>query len=242
MTASSPLELSAPSQADTIAAYARLAPEYDDAGHSTTRALERLSAEAFRRAAPLTHARTAQPTLLELGAGTGALTREVLAADGWSQLIATDPAPAMCARLQTLLGARTCVEAHVLDAAGALGAFGARADVVLAGLADPFLTPDTLDAAHASVRTGGVLFVTVPSHNWAAREREGRLGISVDRTRFLLRDGTPLEAASWSYDDPELLELILDAGFRSIGAGTCTAELPLHDARPELAWALAIRA
>jgi SAM-dependent methyltransferase len=232
-------KLSPTSPEATIATYARLASEYDEPAHTTTRALELLSKDAFRRAAPLAHARAAYPVLLELGAGTGALTRAILDSGDWGRLIVTDPAPAMCARLETLVARLARVEAHAYDAAGALNSFGPQADMVLAGLADPFLTPDMLMAARESMAAASLLFVTVPSHNWAAGEREARLRVPTDRTRFRLSDGTHLEAASWSYDEPELAGLVLDAGFRVIDTGTCIAERPVHGALPEVAWALA---
>jgi hypothetical protein len=225
----------------TIATYQQLADEYDDPLHSTTRALEELSNAAFRAAQPL-RSSDGTAAVLELGAGTGALTRAIVTDHRWRSLIVTDPVEAMCSQVRLHVGRRHDVETHRYDAAGALHAFGSRVSVVLAGLADPFVNSGFIASACAAMSAGGALFVTVPSRRWAQAEREHRLGVPIESTRFRLSDGTSLDAASFTYDAAGLTALVFQGGFSIIDSGTQTSEHPIHEAHPEVAWVLAKRA
>jgi phospholipid N-methyltransferase len=227
-----------PSPGATIAAYGRLAGEYGDPRHETTRELERLSAAAFYAAKPLASSSTTKPAMLELGAGTGALSQAAMAGGHWSSLVLTDPAGAMCALLDKRFSGVRRIQVRQCHADSALRTYGPQSDFVFAGLADPFLNRETLAAAHFSIRAESLLFMTVPTHRWARRERAERLKIPVNRTRFLLRNGTRLEADSWTYDEEDLTALMRNIGFLVIDSGTNTSASKLHGASPEVAWAL----
>jgi SAM-dependent methyltransferase len=230
-----------PSREESLATYERLAPEYAGPAHATTRALERLSIEAYRHAQPLARAARDRPDVLELGAGAGALTALLLPEQARGRLLVTDPAPGMLARLRPLLVEHERVDLRQATADVALQEGGGDADVVIAGLADPFLTPELLRTALARLHQDSVLFVTVPSRSWALAEREGRLHIPLESTRFRLLDGTELRATSWTYDEDELEKLCADCGFLPIEAGTCTDDSPAGGEEPaaEVAWVLA---
>jgi hypothetical protein len=222
-----------------VAAYDRVAAEYAGDAHATTRALERLSLQAYRRARPLERVTDASPTVLELGAGTGALTSLLVDEPSRGRLIVTDPAPGMLVAVERVIEGQENVELRRATADAALSAYGKSADVVAAGLADPFLTAGFLRAALSHFQRDGLLFLTVPSHRWALAERHGRLDIPIDSTRFRLADKTEWKAASWTYDQPGLTQLASDCGFASIDSGTWTGEHPGGGPMPEVAWVLA---
>jgi hypothetical protein len=231
--------LGALSSAKTIAAYDMLACEYDDPAHATTRELERLSMIAFRSLDPKALTLCEHPALLELGAGRGALTAQIIALGGWKELLVSDPARAMYAELSRRFSDVPGLAVSSGTAESMLEASGSRFDVIVAGLADPFLNQSTLELGRAHMQAGSVFFATVPSRRWAHNEREHRLGIGVDRTRFRLRDGSHVEAASWTYDQGMLDELLWETGFDVLGAGTCTSDAMQSGDPPEVAWVLA---
>jgi SAM-dependent methyltransferase len=222
-----------------VAAYDGVAAEYDDNSHATTRALERLSLEAYRRARPLERVADASPTVLELGAGTGVLTSLLVSEPSRGKLIVTDPASGMLAAVERVVEGQENVEVRQANAETALSAYDRSVDVVAAGLADPFLTAGFLRASLPHFQRNGLLFLTVPSHRWALAERNERLDIPIESTRFRLASGAELMAASWTYDQSGLTNLVNGCGFAYIDGGTCTGKHSDGGPVPEVAWVLA---
>jgi SAM-dependent methyltransferase len=225
---------------DTVAAYERLADEYDSPEHRTTRALERLSADALGDSGLLRRDELTGCTILELGAGTGALTAQLLAGPRLGSIIVTEPSRAMLDRARERANGHADVEFCQEPAVAALLRHGRGADVVVGALADPFLTEDLLHVAFAELRRGAWLFVTVPSRRWAVSERAGRLMIPVDRTRFRTHDGEIVWSSSSARDEGELRGLLSATRFDVVASGTLAASAASDDAPdPEIAWVLA---
>jgi SAM-dependent methyltransferase len=218
-----------------INAYDRLAAEYDDAEHRTTRILESLSRKGLSRAFRRQPVRVGR--ILELGAGTGALTGALLETWPGAEVLATDPSADMVAVLTNKLsdgpGRLSTAVAGITQA----GTIGQGFDLVTAGLADPFLDEAGLLALRPNLSAGTHLFLSVPSRRWARRERIERLGTPLDVTRFRLRDGTEAFARSLTYDTEDLRQLVLATGFVPIGFGAESSEQIWS--QPEVCWALA---
>jgi SAM-dependent methyltransferase len=218
-----------------VDAYERVASEYDGAEHRTTRILENLSRRAVQFAQQ-SHNRPVR-TILEIGAGTGALTDALLGAWPEARVIATDPSQEMLAVLERKHGsADGRLATAPAEVSSAIAASDAPPDLVAAGLADPFLDPSNLRDVRAGMARGSQLLLTVPSRSWARRERTWRLGIPLGTTRFRLRDGSVVFAKSLTYDEPDMRRLARAAGFVAIAVGT-ERSTEVWSA-PEVCWAL----
>lgn len=221
--------------------YGALAAEYDRDEHRTTRILEALSAAGLQRAtAELRH--RAVDTVLEIGAGTGAFTAELLRTWPRAPILATDTSREMLdvlsAKLATTDGR---VSLAVADARGAAAClFDAPPCVIAAGLADPYLDTTVVHALRDACGVHTQLVVTVPSRRWARRERTGRLGVALNTTRFRLSDGGTIFAPSMTYDEKDLRAVLREGGFTTLTAGTQRSEELWS--RPEICWALAVPA
>jgi SAM-dependent methyltransferase len=218
---------------ETITAYSRVASEYCGREHETTRGLEEATRRAWREAVSElpSHLRA----ILEIGAGSGSTTRELVRTFPRSKITATDAAPTM------LKVARVCLAGfdvcwRVATAAEAIGA-AAPGDLVVAGLADPFLDAGVLGA----VPSGATVFVTVPTRAWAVRERSYRLQLPLERTRFRLKDGTAVQAASFPFDAEDLQALAEEAALDISRGGTVRATGLKGRPVPEVSWLLASR-
>lgn len=214
-----------------VAAYDRVAAEYDAQAHERAGALSALGAQALS-VAEIELAARAQ--VAEIGSGTGQLTTALIEQFPAAQLLATDPSARMLERLrQKLPGVPTAL--------GRLDELGERirtADLVACGLADPYL--DRAAVEFLIRNSCGCLFVSVPTREWALAERTGRLGIPIDRTRFRLADGSTVEAPSYVYNEDELRQQLADAGFDVRRAGTVSAADPSPQPRPSVSWAVAV--
>ncbi len=221
----------------TLAAYRQLASEYDSNEHATTRALEAASGLAWARAPRLP---VAPQTVLELGTGTGALTEHVLNDYPSASLIATDPVSEMLAIARRRLARfRERIEWIEEDAQATLRTY--RASLLIAGLADPYLDAALLAQLPGALAPRGHVFVTVPSARWAKIERDGRLALPLDLTRFVLRNGTSVSARSFTYDHDALARGLEQAGLTLIEAGTTSQTVSAGRQPAEVAWALAQR-
>lgn len=216
-------------------AYDRIASEYDDADHRTTRILEALSRRGLARGSERSSLRARR--ILELGAGTGALTGALLQAWPTADVLATDPSAGMLAVLTAKLGDGAGRLSTSLAGIAQAGTIARAPDLVAAGLADPFLNETSLRTVRRDVPVGAHLFLSVPSRRWALRERAQRLGTPLDMTRFRLRDGTVVFAKSLTYDLDDLRQLIAATGFAPIEFGFESSAQVWS--RPEVCWALA---
>ena len=223
---------------DFDGAYASLAGEYDDQEHRTTRVLEMLSARGFALGVRRVLGSHRVDSILELGAGTGALTIEMLRAWPHAHLLASDASSEMIEVLAAKLGdkhaGRLSYAVVTADQCSTLDV--PPADIIGAGLADPFLDLSTLRALRAACDAGTLLFVSVPSHAWAQRERLERLGVSASTTRFRTRDGGIVLARSMTYDEHDLRALLAHAGFGVAAAGTERSDTLWS--QPEVCWAV----
>jgi SAM-dependent methyltransferase len=219
-----------------------LAAEYDRAEHLTTRILEMLCRRALHaacRQAGLT--RSPQDNverILEVGSGTGALTEALR--DAWpsAEILATDPSVNMLAVLERKLGdVSGLLTTAVAEATGVGEVCRFAPDLIAAGLADPYLDTEAANALRELGSTDTRLFVAVPSHRWARRERTERLGIAIDTTRFRLRGGRPVYTRSLTYDEDGLEALLVASGFALEARGTERSKAIWS--QPEVSWVLA---
>ncbi len=220
-----------------LSAYGRLASEYDQPTHRTTRVLEALSERGLRKAHQQADLRAVEH-VFEIGAGTGALTRAAIELWPNAHLIATDPSPEMLDVLKRrIVSLHPLVEVAAADSSTAAGLSNVAPDVVVAGLADPYLDSCTAGDLRAICTSTTSLFVSTPSRSWAIRERHGRLGVDHNRTRFRLRDGSVVFAPSLTYDQEQLCELLRQAGFSILCADTERSTATWT--HPQVCWVLA---
>lgn len=228
----------APSEAESIAAYESLAAEYDSPAHETTRLLERASLIALQRSGLQGILETRSPWVVELGTGTGALTAGLLEAQRAGRLLMSDPVPGMLRSALTKLkfaSSGVVLEPLLASAAETLATLTKAPDLVAAGLCDPYLSAELLLLAK---EIGGrtQTFVTIPGSAWAARERNLRLHLPVDQTRFRLANGRAVHSRSMALHEVELVRLFKDCEFEVVSHGT--VRLPSSGQRPapEVVW------
>lgn len=225
----------------TVLAYERLAREYDSRAHATTRSLEEASSRALRSALDAIEVDEID-RVVELGCGTGATTRELLALLPSARLISSDPSAEMLDIARRRFGSRATVEWRQSTAAEMLAwdRIGPR-DLLVGGLSDPFLTPRLVQQLGEVVVPGGRSLWTLPSATWALRERQERLRLPLASTRFVLSDGKVVVADSFAYDPPELRHLFGGVGM-TVRVGVKPGPPPATSRLPtEVAWALVER-
>lgn len=220
----------------TLAAYSALAPEYGNSEHATTRSLEAASNRALSSiATKLFHRSPAR--VLELGCGHGASSAQIMRSISPIELTVSDPVPEMLSRASSNLesfSGRTVFEQS--DATEALFQSG-DTELVIAALADPYLDQDLLDHAFTVLRPRTRMFLSVPSRDWALRERTGRLGVPIDKTRFRLRDGSFVECRSNALSPRKLGAIVTDAGMELIASGSLFGP-EVHNLETEISWAV----
>jgi SAM-dependent methyltransferase len=225
----------------TIRTYDQLATEYDRPAHATTGALVEASLGARRRASR--HLGDDEVRVIELGAGTGRLTAQLLRAPSVTRVEATDPSAAMLRVARARLDASGLVADSSFQRGTAREVLAKPPDtnLIVAGLADPFLDHTVFDLIADAATPRTMVFITVPSRRWAARERQDRLGIPIELTQFRLRGGQIALASSWTYDDYSLQTALvtrrLDVVARGFEVGPRLEGRP----RPEIAWVMGRR-
>ncbi|GEP10800.1 methyltransferase domain-containing protein [Methylobacterium gnaphalii] len=150
------------------------ADEYD--GDARIQAVVADGLAATIAAAPL----APSPRTLEIGCGTGFLTRALRSRIPVGPMLATDIAPAMIARCRTRIGAAADLHFAVMDAERPAMAPGF--DLIASSLAAQWFVdlPGTLAGLCALLRSGGLLAVTTLAagtfREWdAAQEAVGRV-------------------------------------------------------------------
>lgn len=228
----------APSEAESIAAYESLATEYDSPAHETTRLLERASLIALKRSGLQGVLGTESPWVVELGTGTGSLTAGLLEAQRAGRLLMSDPSPGMLrSALAKLKPAGDGVELESLlgSAAETLTALTEAPDLMVAGLCDPYLSAELLLLAK-EIGGGMQTFVTIPGSAWAARERNLRLRLPANQTRFRLANGKMVHSRSTALSEVELVKLFEDCGLEVVSHGTVLLPSPGQRPAPEVVW------
>lgn len=229
---------------DSIAAYDAIAEEYDSPQHRTTGELGRLSRRAVCEAPIEDVFSRSNALIVELGCGTGAFTAELVRRMHGGQLLITDPSMRMLRRAVRHLADGTAETGAIsslalcASAAETLPRLAVAPDLIAAGLADPYLSDSLFrDARRCSTAFTRVL-VTVPTRRWAIAERQGRLRIPLDQTRFRTRKGHTVHSRSLTLDPDELASSFSANGFQVVAHGAIEANAGDWNPRPEIAWAL----
>lgn len=188
--------------------YDRIANEYYDPRHITSRNFDEASENAFadRRFQTSSHG-----LVLEVGAGRGC-ARKYCGTDP-SRLVQTDISEEMLALTprEDFLIALRC---DALDMPFVPESFS----TVLAFLYDPFnLAPFYFEVSRV-LKTGGVFVGTLPHHTWGATLRK-TIGYHLNKTKFRLflsHSGEYIELDSFLMDDMEITQALTDAGMAVI--------------------------
>jgi SAM-dependent methyltransferase len=220
----------------TIETYDALAGEYDRATHEATRSLEDASLAGLADAFTLIHG---HGRILELGCGTGVATSLLLDQKQVQYILSSDPSIKMLAhavRKLSNVGATRIAWAQ-MTADVALGD-SSHFDLVVGSLADPYLDDRHARILGANLANHAHAFFSVPSRRWAVVERESRLGLPVEHTRFLSSNGSSLLARSYTYEPESLCDLFTSNGLHVVGSGWASGQRIPDRARPEISWVL----
>jgi SAM-dependent methyltransferase len=229
-----------PSARETIDCYDLLAAEYDSADHGTTRELERLSGLALGDSLLFKKMRQ-DPVVLELGSGTGALSCRITREQRGGCLLLSDPAPRMLRRA-TRAAATEDAAITTTSLCGSAEEILARLmsppDAILGGLSDPYLSEALLKSLLGTCAPDTLVFFSVPSRRWARVEREQRLGVPLDRTRFRTNSGRTLFSRSLALDPNDLASLFRTSGIDVLEHGSKRSEDSDLHSPPEVSWVL----
>jgi len=206
-------------EALTVPAYEKLALEYDSEEHRTTRILERESVDSIETLLERYPRLRQAEKVLEVGCGTGNLTRVILShTPATAELVLLDSSKMMLKLAEARLSAahrRTIKfrQASILSdvPTEALGKF----DLVVCGLADPYFVVDAVYRLRRLTKEDGFLIVSLPEKAWTVAERRERLDLPSNQTRFRLASGEVLKAYSFSYFEEELKDLLAEADFQT---------------------------
>lgn len=207
-------------KAEIGAAFGAAAEHYEASAHVQRAVASHLADMAARERLPK------DARILEIGCGTGLLTREIRARWPEAELIATDLAPEMLAETQ-----RQGVTAQLLPMDGEAPAFEGRwFDLILSSLAFQWFAdlPSALARLHGLLRPGGSLyFATMGADSFASwRAAHAACGESagladypgLDQLRTLLAPFPDAFACDEHHPLPETGGSALIRHFRGIGA------------------------
>jgi SAM-dependent methyltransferase len=202
-------------------AYERLAGEYYDPRHITSRNFEAATRQALAHIAPPT---LRGSTFLEVGAGRGAKSLGYVDL-AHSTLVSTDLSHAMLRR-QSDQGPS---QLRVVCCAWRLPFCAATFDGVFAFLADPYNVPEFYREVRRVLKPRGTFIFTLPSLTWGNALRPAER-IPRDETVFVDNDGALVPAPSLLISEDELRDRMSAAGF--VIHGMATGTLP-HNVPPE---------
>jgi SAM-dependent methyltransferase len=146
----------------------------------------------------------------EVGAGKSLLA-ELLAAQGLgvTRLIITDSSPSMLSYSRQWADKRT----HLIIADSAMLPIASGSlDLLVSSLGDPYNELRFWGEAYRTLRSGGVVFFTTPSYDWATAFRAEGDRNEVEHAEFELSSGERVYVASKIYPSNEQIELIGKAG------------------------------
>jgi SAM-dependent methyltransferase len=152
----------------------------------------------------------AASTVVEVGAGDSSVA-PLIQTQGRSltNLVITDASLGMLrhSRKWEPFGATV----HICDATSMHSADASIA-LVVAGLGDPYNTPEFWKEIHRILMPGGQVIFTVPSFEWAVRFRGTVNPVSACGAEFELRDGRTVLVPSFVYPLERQIEMIENAG------------------------------
>jgi SAM-dependent methyltransferase len=178
------------------AAYDAIAAEYYGEHHQTSRNFDAAAVEAL----DAMKVALGDGPVLEVGAGRGR-SGEFLGLSA-SRVVQLDNSAAMLA-----IQPREKAAVRVLHDAEHLPFPDQEFSAVLAFLCDPFLGLNFLSEARRVLTTGGILLATTPAYEWGKPLRD-RIELDTMVTRFVLRDGTHIEAPSALYSPEQLRSML----------------------------------
>ncbi len=227
-----------------IAEYNLLAPEYDLHSHETTRTLESLSWDSIHELENQYHLCSHSRSVLEVGSGTGNLTRKFLPLlDDNAEISFIDSSINMLHELAPKVEAiNSKIKSHYICKSilsPKPDIIGSKHDLVLCGLADPYFINPLFFHLRSLCNTSSKLIITIPDYVWGLAERRDRLQVPVNRTRFKLISGEFVYPYSFIYSEPELNALLSSNGLRVIEKFTHTNSAPINDLPPSVICILA---
>ena len=181
------------------------------------------------------------PWVVEIGAGTGALTLGLLTTQRVHRLLVTDPAARMLGRALAKvesLDPSTQVEGLHASATEVLSGLPHSPDLIVAGLADPYFSPEFLWQVRRVSGPHTYVFVTLPGSDWAAAERGARLQLPLDQTRFRMANGICLRSRSTTMHELELAGMFEACDFHAVRHGTVRLPATKRKPAPEVVWLL----
>jgi SAM-dependent methyltransferase len=190
-----------------LLAYDRLADEYDDRSHLNTRRLENASIRGFKELRdhfiPLRSS-----FILEIGCGTGALTRNILRELNITSLDAIDISERMIEVSKKKINDGHYQVFSILKPPE--GFLKPKYSLVFCGLADPYMVERAFRNISEIMVKEGLVFFSLPEKNFALREWRRRIGTPENRIRFRLKDKSYVESCSFTYELADLRRDLLE--------------------------------
>jgi len=91
-------------------------------------------------------------------------------------------------------------------------------DGVFSFLGDPYALQEVFEEVLRVLKPNSFFLLTLPTNMWAKNLRSF-LGVKLNETRFVTRDGKLVKIPSFVFDSKDLRETLLGAGFRKVKAG-----------------------
>jgi len=221
-------------ESSTISAYEQVSYEYDGSEHHTTRILEDLSNKSFLKMFNNHSYIKDKDKLLEIGCGTGSLSKFILNNHPLKSDIAFfDSSISM---LSILKSTKMTTKQNVSYINRSIftnnsAEYQYKYNMIYCGLADPYLIKPALHNIRAFSNQNSYLFITLPGNDWALKERKDRLHLPNYKTRFKLKNGITLFPYSFTYDIDELINLLFETNFMSIEHWNLYYEEKIYDFR-----------
>jgi len=202
-----------------LLAYDHLADEYDDFGHLNTRKLENASVRGFRELVNYFIPFGNCP-ILEIGCGTGALTKVILRELNTNNLDAIDISEKMIEVSKKKipgLKSHNLVSYHIFSILKPPMKFlERRYSLVFCGLADPYLVERAFRNISEIMVKDGLVFFSLPERDFALKEWRRRSGTRENRITFRLRNKSYVESYSFTYELADLRHDLLQCGLQAI--------------------------
>ena len=209
--------------ADAKLAYDILAPEYYANAHVTSRNFDAATHEAFSTRLYL----DLNSLVIEFGAGRGR-AGEYLGVDP-RLVVQTDISEAML----KIEPRESCLLRLVCDARRT-PFLDQTFSTALAFLFDHYNDQAFFDELYSILQPQGRFVGTLPSYTWRATLRR-TLGIPVNETRFITRDGEVVMAPSVLSPDEDIVQRLSDAGFTNVAVRSSYLPENIESVSPDIA-------